>query len=265
MNNSLTRFNKDGIELLIDTVTGESFASQSAVARMANVSESAIRKWITSNQIQVKSTEIPTATGFKTSNLLDENAIYQALEKYNPSLLIHCAKAGLRVYIHKLAGYEINSTAIASQTESIVIANQQIALLSEQNELLKTQCEEFKATANLIVGQVVEITSKIEALKLRVEGCDRTIGNVQFQLTNQANDFKVLLSNNQYQQELTKNTFNLLDEIQNKIASQGDINQFIPEKSAEAYREKAEQIDQENRLKFKKIREINEIKKWEKN
>lgn len=101
----LQNFNSGNLELTINTETGEAYASQSSLARMCNVSETAIRKWVASNQIAVLEAEINTGSGIQGSNLLDENAIYVALSKYKPTLLIQCAKAGLRIYLHGLAGY----------------------------------------------------------------------------------------------------------------------------------------------------------------
>jgi hypothetical protein len=97
----------DGTEIVINTQTHECYASQSALARMCDVSETAIRKWVTSNQIVTIEAQIPTSTGLKTSNLLDEPAIYDALAKYNSQLLCQFAKAGLRMGLHHMAGYEI--------------------------------------------------------------------------------------------------------------------------------------------------------------
>ena len=106
MNNKLTRFNKDGLELIINIDTGEVFASKRALARMCEVSETSIRKWIGANQIDFKQAQIPTNSGLQCADLLNEDTIYKALAKYNPNLLAQCAKAGLRVYLHGLAGYK---------------------------------------------------------------------------------------------------------------------------------------------------------------
>ena len=159
---SLTRFDKDGLELIVDTSTGEVFASQSAMSRMVGVSETSIRKWITSNQIAVKKLETPTTTGVKTSNLLSEEAIYQALEKYNPSLLIQCAKVGLRIYLHGLAGYKYQvkpqvpqtfAEALqlaADQAKEIELQNQQIKLLEEDNQRQAEAIDELFEYSSII-------------------------------------------------------------------------------------------------------------------
>jgi hypothetical protein len=112
MLNHLVPFCKDGLELVIDTQTGECFASQSAVGRMCGKSESTISRWIGSlAQIEQKTAEIQTPAGLRSCALLDESAIFEAFAKYNPSLLAACAKAGIRLYLHRLAGYEIKVEA----------------------------------------------------------------------------------------------------------------------------------------------------------
>ena len=109
---NLERYQQDGLELYIDKVSGESYASQSSLARMCNISETAIRKWLsTSNLDAIKVAKTPTTQGFRTSNLLNEDTILLAFEKYNKDLFIQCAKAGVRVFLHKLAGYEVISSA----------------------------------------------------------------------------------------------------------------------------------------------------------
>ena len=115
--NTLARYEtQDGIELVINQKTGEAFASQSATARMCNVSETAIRNFITSNQIGVKKSEVLTNTGFKTSNLLNEDSILKCLKHYNPEMLLNFAKLGLRMSLHRIAGFKLPSTEKATPT-----------------------------------------------------------------------------------------------------------------------------------------------------
>lgn len=108
---NLTQFHQDGLEIFIDTQSGESFASQRGLARMCNKGESTVRAWRTAQNIETKEAQIPTSTGLKTVLLYDEETILEALAKYNPQRLKQCAQAGIRVLMHKLAGYEVQSTA----------------------------------------------------------------------------------------------------------------------------------------------------------
>lgn len=104
---SLARYDNDGLELIIDQSNGAVFASQKALARMCGVTPRAIRKRKNKggDQINVISAQAPSAGGVQGGDLFDENAIFEALEEYNPKLLVQCAKAGLRMYLHGLAGY----------------------------------------------------------------------------------------------------------------------------------------------------------------
>lgn len=261
--NNLARFEQDGIELMIDTVTGESFASKRGYARMAGIDESTVRKRIKgADYFGAKSAKVPTPGGLQGADLIDESTICNWLMKDNPEMAIQLMKMGVRAFLHQLAGYKVTSNAIADSNSNLVNQSEEIALLREQNELLKTQCSDIKTATNTIVENVVLITKKkVGDLKNRVEGFDRTMGQIQQCLTEQKQSFELMKISNQYQEEMVLKTFKILDEIQSKIASQGDINQFIPEKAADAFREKIDQINHENAMKFKKIRERNEMKK----
>jgi hypothetical protein len=104
---SLARYDNDGLELIVDQSNGTVFASQSALARMCGVRLKTIREWRNKgvSQINVISAQVQTAGGMQGVSLFDEDAIFEAFNEYNPSLLIQCAKIGLRMYLHGLAGY----------------------------------------------------------------------------------------------------------------------------------------------------------------
>jgi hypothetical protein len=67
-------------------------------------------------QMELKTAEIQTAGGLQGCALLNEKQIIEVVSKYNPSLLIKFAQCGLRVFLHQLAGFEINSTAIEQRS-----------------------------------------------------------------------------------------------------------------------------------------------------
>ncbi len=163
-NTTLQRFDtENGIELIIDTQTGEAFASQSAIARMVGKGESTIRYWITSQNIQTKEAEIETATGLKTSQLLNEEAVFQAFAKYRPELLVQCAKAGIRVYLHKMAGFQVNSTALQipkTYAEALLEAGRLAKELEEaekERELLMLQNQDLEEENELLSEAVDEL------------------------------------------------------------------------------------------------------------
>jgi hypothetical protein len=105
----LTAYNNNGLDLLIDKTTGECYASISAVARMCNRQIQTIANFIHGNlkhsqKMDLIEYQTLTSTGLKTVKLLSENQILEVALKYNPELTRTLMKAGLRVYLHQLAG-----------------------------------------------------------------------------------------------------------------------------------------------------------------
>lgn len=148
---NLQTFNKDGLELIINTETGESFASVSGYARISGKGQSTISERIVKHK--VIEAQIHTKTGFKTVRLISEDLIVAWLPKDNPEMATKMMKAGVRMFLHTLAGYEVKSTAIEpkSQAELILMYAQELVkqekrvdgierevnLLREENQLLK--------------------------------------------------------------------------------------------------------------------------------
>lgn len=67
---NLQRFNQDGIEIFINTATGESFASIRGYARMAEKAESTIRSRLKgAREKDVKTAEIQTGGGIQGARL----------------------------------------------------------------------------------------------------------------------------------------------------------------------------------------------------
>ena len=142
---NLARYDKDGIELIIDTQTGESFASQSGYARMAGVSKQAISNRYngTDNEAKRKTAEIQTPQGMRTVNLVTEDLIAEWLPKDNPAMATQLIKLGVRVFMHKLAGYEVSSTAVAHKIpQTYAEALLEAGRLALENEALAAKIEQ---------------------------------------------------------------------------------------------------------------------------
>lgn len=192
--------NEDGLELVINTETGECFASQSALARMVDVSEAAIRKWVKnpSNQIEVFEAQIQTTQGLRTSNLINEDGIYQAFCKYKPELLIACAKAGIRMYLHTLAGYKFQKVEqdeiieihqeperVLPSRDAVDYANAATQIQTLPNGILKqlikdALIDQIETERNLKYLPVAEKPKKYTIAKVRAKQLgysDRQIGN----------------------------------------------------------------------------------------
>lgn len=118
---SLTVFKSDsGVEILIDTATGEAFASINGYVRMANsVSRQAIQQRLQGGKVEgVKTAEIETEGGLQEARLIPAKVVYRWLMKDNPELAVEMGEVGATVFMHKLAGYQITSTAVAPQPQT---------------------------------------------------------------------------------------------------------------------------------------------------
>jgi len=153
MTTALTQFNQDGIEIYINTNTGESFASIKGYARMANVAYQAIQYRLKKGgkQEQVKEAEIPTKSGIQWGKLLPESTIAQWLPQDNPDLAHKFLTLGIRAGMHWLAGYDVTSTVV------------------EQYNLPQTYTQ---ALEHLLAAQ-----KQIEADKPKVEAYERLINS----------------------------------------------------------------------------------------
>lgn len=125
--NDLQRFDNGGIELIINTQTGESFASISGYARMVNLSVDTIAKRVKRgskglDKSAVKTAEIQTAGGLQGVDLLSESVIAEWIVKDNPEIAAKLIQAGVRVYLHTLAGYTVSSTATKQEPLSVLDA-----------------------------------------------------------------------------------------------------------------------------------------------
>jgi hypothetical protein len=102
-----------GIEILINPATGESFCSVNGYARMAGKDKSTIsRRVTTGGESNPKMAETITTTGIKTVALITEDQITAWLPKDNPAAATLLLKMGVRMALHKMAGYEIKFTAM---------------------------------------------------------------------------------------------------------------------------------------------------------
>jgi hypothetical protein len=152
---NLTRYDNNGLELVINTVTGEAFASISAVARMTDKNKSTISRYVngtleTVAQMALLEAEVNTADGLRSVALLNENQILEVVTRYKPELLAEFAKLGLRMVLHQLAGYEVKSNAVGENPkqltrveeakrylkmcEELELAEAQVKLLEQDNE-----------------------------------------------------------------------------------------------------------------------------------
>jgi hypothetical protein len=129
--NNLVPFANDGLELVIDTSTGASYApGYRALARICSIGlekpidASRVKKYVSSlfegvSNSSVLEAEIQTKGGIQGVSLIPENLMAKTIRKFNESLSDRIDEAGMRVLMHKLAGYQVSSTAQKSEAEVI--------------------------------------------------------------------------------------------------------------------------------------------------
>jgi phage antirepressor YoqD-like protein len=145
---NLQRFEQNGLELVINTETGESFASVSGYARMSGKNKSTISRRLESvADFLVNKAEMETAQGKRELLLISEDLITTWLPKDNPEMATKMMKAGVRVFLHTLAGFEVNSTAVQPEVKpktALELARDYLELAKEQVKLLE-HLEQLKA------------------------------------------------------------------------------------------------------------------------
>jgi phage antirepressor YoqD-like protein len=208
---NLIRLDRDGLELVINESTGECFASQSATARMCSKGESTIRAFVQSQKWTLKSARTEAQSGGKESQLLDEDQIGDCLAKYNPSLLTQCRKAGLRLYLHRLAGYEVQVKQVSQ-----LPTNKELALmvLAEVDAREKAEAEAKALAARIEADEPATTLGKIiEASKsrnIRIGDFAKILGDVgQNRYFEELRECKILMMGSRlpYQQFISAGYF----------------------------------------------------------
>ena len=116
---SLQRFDHGGLELVVDTQTGEVFATISGYARMSGKTHQAISKRVDPflDTDQVKAAQVQTAGGSSFSILIPESLIIDWIIDDNPDLAGRMIKDGVRFYLYGVAGYQVKAGEPQPQPE----------------------------------------------------------------------------------------------------------------------------------------------------
>ncbi len=143
---SLQRFDNDGIELVINTQTGESFATAKGYSRMSNKEYDTIKKRCQRGGLT--NVEIPTEQGIRWGTLVSEDLIAEWLPKDNPSMATRVMKLGVRLFNHTIAGFDVVSTAVEKKDlggfqipQTLSEALRLAADLAETNEKMAAKIE----------------------------------------------------------------------------------------------------------------------------
>lgn len=177
----LERFDHNNIELIIDTQTGESYASISGYARMVGKHQSTISRRVQAMQgLVLKEAQIQTAGGLQGVALIPEDLICEWMPNDNPELDKRLRKLGVRSFLHKLAGFEISSTAVSTNQK---FDNKKLDLILETLIEIKQENLEMKNQIEDMNARLTVTTIEKENLEIKLEE-EQTITNVvrQFDL-----------------------------------------------------------------------------------
>jgi hypothetical protein len=159
-----------GIEVIIDQQTGESFCSVSGYARMSGLSQPAITKRVKKldNSNATKTAEIDTGYGVKVHNLITEEQVSDWIVDDNPAMAKQLLKAGVRVFLHKLAGYKVTSEAVQPQpqtpAEMLVVFAQQLVEQERRSKELAEKQQLLESKTEALGEQTEHLQNRIEAL-----------------------------------------------------------------------------------------------------
>lgn len=109
----LRSYYNDGLDLALQPLTGEVFATIGATAKITNKSPSSIGRYVNGavegvEPMTLLAHAVETNTGLRSCGLLNENQILQVIIIYKPDLLFKVAESGLRDFLHRLIGYSSN-------------------------------------------------------------------------------------------------------------------------------------------------------------
>jgi len=104
-----SRHNKDGLELLINELTGEVRMSQAAIQRLTNAPKSSLSAFLRGNgsEFGVLELEMPTVQGSRMVQTYDEKCFVACVKKFNIDMIDLIIEAGTRLYLYGLAGYGV--------------------------------------------------------------------------------------------------------------------------------------------------------------
>lgn len=165
-NSSLQRFDHDGIELIIDTQTGESFATVRGYARMSGKTHTTIlRRLKVVTPDVLNHAQIQTAGGLQGGALIPEDLICQWLPKDNPAMASQVLKLGVRLFLHTIAGFQVKSEGIAANKQ----LESQIAELTAQIDELDYKEAAYIDEIWALKDRIKELESEKSTLEVQIE------------------------------------------------------------------------------------------------
>ena len=137
-------FNNGENEIIINTITGESFCSKSGYARLSGKDLSTISKRFERGYkgvdiIPSKTAQVLTAGGVQGVDIIGEDIIVDWLPDDNPEATKKLLKLGVRMYLHHVGGYKITSSAVEQQPalEDVNYIKQKLEIAEAIGNVLK--------------------------------------------------------------------------------------------------------------------------------
>ena len=164
---NLTRYEtSEGIELVIDNETGESFATVKGYTRMSGKANSTITERVARLE-DIKSAEILTTQGLRMARLIPANLVFKWMLKDNPELAEVMGCAGATLYMQHLAGFKLpqkeieTPKALTSYEKATCVNNMAASLQFFGVEISNPR---FKQSAKDLVCDILGFNQNITAL-----------------------------------------------------------------------------------------------------
>lgn len=116
----LKNYNNNGLELVIDELSGEVFASISGAARILDISKQALSKKVGVNQMTLKTAEVLTPGGLQGVNLFNEDQLSDLIDQYKPQLWREFGKLGMRLTLQRSVNFEMSSHSVLAEVDKAV-------------------------------------------------------------------------------------------------------------------------------------------------
>lgn len=155
MVSNLQLFNNEGLELIINSETGESFSTVSGYARMSGKARSTLTERL--SKLPVITTEVNTGGGVQGVRLISEDLMVEWLPKDNPEMATKMMKAGIRVFLHTLAGYNVSSNAVQKfkTPQTYLEALKALVATEEEKQILLLENQQLQKE-NLQLAEAVD-------------------------------------------------------------------------------------------------------------
>jgi len=207
-----TFVSEDGIEVIINTTTGESFCSIKGYARLSGVSKQAISKRISKlervNPGSPKIAEVQTAKGKQRVNLIPESLIAEWITKDNPAIATKMLQAGIKLFLYGIAGYKI-----VEEPDKISDA---IEILDRENHRFKTENQRLRVRSAALEEKLELLSMGFQSSEKVGKVCVKSIKNLE-----EINKLPVRLSSQGYLDEA-------IAEVSNRFSNLKEVEWIVP-------------------------------------